>query len=54
MSDDITVPYTGSSGTTAISGFNTNILILGKTGVGKSSLVNYLYGQNIAIANLLM
>ena len=50
MSYDITASCTGSSDTAPKSGFNTNILILGKTGVGKSSLVNYLYGQNIAIA----
>ena len=30
--------------------FVTNILILGKTGAGKSTLVNYLYGQEIAVA----
>ncbi len=30
--------------------FVTNVLILGKTGVGKSTLVNYLYGKEIAVA----
>ena len=33
-----------------MSAFPTNILILGKTGAGKSTLVNYLYGQEIAVA----
>ena len=28
--------------------FSTNVLILGKTGVGKSSLLNYLFGDEIA------
>ncbi len=32
--------------------YNTNVLILGKTGSGKSALVNYLYGQNIAVARV--
>lgn len=32
--------------------YNTNVLILGKTGSGKSALVNYLYGQNIAVAKV--
>ena len=35
-----------------MSTFNTNVLILGKTGSGKSALVNYLYGRNIAIARV--
>ena len=50
MFTDIVAKNSGSSDNKTSSGFNTNILILGKTGVGKSSLVNYLYGQNIAIA----
>ena len=32
----------------ATSMFTTNILILGKTGVGKSSLLNYLFGDEVA------
>ena len=28
---------------------NTNVLILGKTGSGKSSLINYLYGTDMVI-----
>lgn len=41
---------TSPSRGTHVSAFNTNVLILGKTGSGKSALVNYLYGRNIAIA----
>ncbi len=33
-----------------MSSFSTNILILGKTGAGKASLVNYLYSQEIAVS----
>ena len=28
--------------------FSTNVLILGKTGVGKSALLNYLFGDEIS------
>ena len=36
-----------------MSSFSTNILILGKIGAGKASLVNYLYSQEIAVSRSL-